>query len=329
MKEIFTKIFIALACVMALAPVFSVHADDYPSKPIVNIVAWAPGGSTDISARLFASFMPKYLGQAMVTENQAGGATLPGTLAMARARPDGYTVGVNWAATWTIRPFILDVPYTMDDFTFIIGIHDQETVLFVRKDSPFKTFEDLIKHIKANPGKLNYGGGVTGSFQHLLGAFLNFRLGVDAEYISQDGNRPTTIAVLGGQLDYAILDVLSVAGELKTGAVRPLVCFQKERIKEYPDTPTIKELGYEELILPQSMMMVGPKGIPADRVKILHDAFKRILEDPEFLKLGTNVGMNVSYRSGEECRQDIANMIKVLTPVIDRIFPDSPASKKK
>lgn len=326
MKNVLAKISIALASVMVLstASVASAApvrlADGYPTKPVVNIVSWAAGGATDIGQRLVANFFPRYLDTTMVIENQAGGAAVPGTTAIARARPDGYTIGVNWTASWTLRPFILDVPYTIDDFVFIIGMIDQVNFLLVRGDSPFKTLDDLVRYAKANPGKLNFSGGAAGAFQHMVGATLAHKAGFQAEHIPYDGSRPAGVALLGGNLDFAIIEPANVTAELKAGTLRALCSFQSGRVAQDPDVPTARELGFD-VVFPQTQVIVGPKGIPADRVQALHDAFKQVFENPEFLKLASNAGLDIVYKPGEVCRQEIIDTIKMVEPIIDQIFP--------
>ncbi len=316
---------LVLALVMVLSSAAAAFAapakDNFPNKPIVNIVSWAAGGTTDIGQRLVASILPKYLGQTMVIENQAGGAAVPGTTAIAKAKADGYTIGVNWNASFTLRPAILKVPYKADDYVFIIGMLNQWNVLAVRADSPFKTLDDLIKYAKANPGKLNYsGGGGSASYQQMLAAVLAKQAKFEAEMVSYDGSRPAVIALLGGNLDFVVAEPGNMMGEIKSGQVRVLCNFENRRLEILPDVPSLKELGYD-VYFPQSQIIIGPKGIPADRVKILHDAFKKTFEDPEFLRLAKNAGLEIQYKSGEEVKKDIEDTIKKLTPILKEIFP--------
>ena len=335
MKKNFANISIALACVMVLASASSSHAafprtaDGYPSKPIVNILPYPAGGGLDISLRLIASFIPKYLGQPMVVDNQPGGSSVPGTLATGKANPDGYTIGTSTYSLFTIRPFVLTLPYTQDDFSYIIGMFDQRQVLAVRTDAPFKTFEDLIKHAKANDGKLNYTGGGNSSLQHILGEWLGLKAGFKAEFIPYDGARPSAVALLGGRVDYAILALENVKPELEAGSFRLLACFQNERLMEAPNVPTIAELGYGEVMMPQTQMMIAPKGMPADRVKIVHDAVKQVLEDPEFQAMLAKTNVEILYKSGATCLQEIVDLKKTLSSFIYELFPEFKKTLKK
>jgi tripartite-type tricarboxylate transporter receptor subunit TctC len=319
-KNVVKALLIVLTMVLATNSVTFAAEGKYPVKPITNIVSWAAGGTTDISQRLLASVLPKYLGQTMVIENQAGGAAVPGTTAIAKAAPDGYTVGVNWGASWTLRPFILDVPYKMEDFVFIVGMCNQKMILCVNADSPFQTLEDVIKYAKDNPGELNYGAGDTASYQHLVAAAFAHEVGIEAEMIPYNGSRPSVVAMMGKNLDYCVVEPGNVLAETQAGKIRVLCAFDNERIKELPDVPTAKERGFN-LSFPQSQCIVGPAGIPVERVKILHDALKATLTDPDFLKLAANAGLEIEYKSGEEVQAEIMATIRQIQPIIAKIFP--------
>ena len=318
---------IGLALVFLLATASTVFAadktaDGFPAKPVVNIVSWSAGGTTDIGQRLVGSILPKYLGQTMVVENQPGGAAVPGTTAIAKSKPDGYTIGVNWGASWTLRPYLIKVPYKKEDFTFIIGMLTQRNLLCVRNDSPFKTLDDLVEFARANPGKLNWGGGVAASYQHLTGAAFLEAAKLKAEMIPYDGSRPSVVALLGGNVDFAVVEPGNMIVEERAGQLRVLCVFEKERLAQFPDAPTAIEKGFN-VNYPNTQCIVGPAGMPADRVKILHDALKKTFEDPEFLKLAANAALEIEYKSGEEVSAEIDQIIRELDPIIGNIFPNA------
>ena len=138
---------LALSLILAAAMLPTIpqgaQADAFPTKPIQNIVAWAPGGSSDMSQRLVANHIAKYLGQPMVIVNKPGGAAVPGTTEIARSKNDGYTIGMNWYASFVLRPYVLKVPYKIEDYIFMLGMVRQRNVVAVRSDSPYKTLQDL------------------------------------------------------------------------------------------------------------------------------------------------------------------------------------------
>jgi tripartite-type tricarboxylate transporter receptor subunit TctC len=290
----------------------------FPTKPIQNIVAWAPGGSSDMSQRLVANYIQKYLGQPMVIVNKPGGAAVPGTTEIARSKNDGYTIGMNWYASFVLRPYLLKVPYKIEDYTFMLGMVRQRNVVAVRSDSPFKTLKDLIDYAKKNPKKLTFSGSPTASWQHLAGMHLNQIAGIETQFVPYDGGRPSAVALLGGHIDYIVGQPVEFSAELKAGQFRMLAALENERIPMVPDVQTATELGYK-VAHPHMMIIVGPAGIAADRVKKIQDAYKAVLADKEFLKTADEMGLEVEYKSGEEVRKEILQLdavYKALVPTV-------------
>lgn len=282
-------------------------SDDFPNKTITDIVSWSPGGNSDLSQRMISSFIQGYLGQGMVIENQPGGGAVPGTTAIANAKPDGYTIGLNWGASFILRPYVMDVTYKLEDFEYIIGFSVQRNALFVRADAPYNTLEELIAYMKDHPGELTWSGGAAAAFQQLLGAILWDEAGVESAYVPYGGHKDASVALLAGNIDIALIEPASAISELQSGDIKMLCVFEKERLDYYPDVPTAIESGYD-IAYPHTMMIVGPAGIPADRVKKLHDAIKATIEDEAFLKLANNSNLEIVYKSGEEVRAELEEM---------------------
>lgn len=293
--------------------------EEYPTKPLTNIVSWAAGGSSDMSQRAVANVFQKYFGQTMVIVNKAGGAAVPGTAEIAKSKPDGYTVGMNWYASFILRPYLLDVPYKIEDFTYILGMVRQRNAIAVKDDSPFKTLKDLIDYAKANPNKLKFSGSPTASMQHLIGMDFNNTVGIQTQFVPYDGGRPSAIALLGGHIDYIVGQPTEFAAELKSGQLRLLAAVELTRIPDFPDAPTAIELGYN-VAHPHMMVIVGPKGIPADRVKKIHDAYAAALKDPEFLKICKDMGLEVEYKSGEEVKKEIIELNAKYKDLVPKIL---------
>lgn len=293
--------------------------EEYPTKPLQNIVAWAAGGSSDLSQRAVANVFQKYFGQTMVIVNKAGGAAVPGTAEIAKSKPDGYTIGMNWYASFILRPYLLDVPYKIDDFTYILGMVRQRNAIAVRADSPFKTLQDLVEYAKQNPNKLKFSGSPTASMQHLIGMDFNNTVGIQTQFVPYDGGRPSAIALLGGHIDYIVGQPTEFAAELRSGQIRCLAAIEQTRIPDFPDVPTAIELGYN-IAHPHMMVIVGPKGMPADRVKKIHDAYKAALADPEFLKTCKDMGLEVEYKSGEDVKKEILELNAKYKELIPKII---------
>lgn len=291
----------------------------YPTKPLQNIVAWAPGGAVDMSQRLAANFMEKYFGQSMVVVNKAGGAAVPGTTEIAKAKPDGYTIGMNTYASFVLRPHLVEVPYKIEDYTYIMGMVRQRLVLAVKGDSQFKTLQDLVDYAKANPNKLKFSGCPTASLQHLVGMDFNRQAGTQSQFVPYDGGRPSAVALIGGHLDYIVVQPLEVVNEVKSGQIRILAALEKTRIPDLPDVPTATELGVP-VAHPHMMIIVGPAGIPEDRVKKIHDAYKALMQDPEFLKMAKDAGLEVEYKPGEEIKKEIIEMNKMYKELVPAVL---------
>jgi tripartite-type tricarboxylate transporter receptor subunit TctC len=314
------RVLILVMLVAAMLPASSQSAqtEEFPTKPIQNIVSWAGGGSAEMSQRLIANYITKYLGQPMVVVLQPGGAGVPGTAAIGTAKNDGYTIGMNWYASFVLRPYLLEVPYKINDFTFMLGMVRQRLVVAVRADSPFKTLNDLIDFAKKNPKKLICSGAPTATWQLLASMHMNQIAGIETRFVPYDGERPAAVAMLGGHVDYIVAQPVAFWGEYKAGQFRILAALENERIPKLPDVPTATELGYK-VAHPHMMVIIGPAGIPADRVKKIHDAYKAVLADKEFLKAADDMGLEIEYRPGEEVKKEMLQLdaeFKVLIPTL-------------
>jgi tripartite-type tricarboxylate transporter receptor subunit TctC len=293
---------------------------DYPNKPITSIVAWSAGGATDVSMRMLACVLPIYLnGQSIVVENQAGGAAVPGTNAIAQAKNDGYTIGMNWDASFILRPHIMEVPYTLDDFTYICGIYTQRNCIYVNADSPFKTVEDLVEYAKAHPGELNYSPGAIASYQHLIAEAFLKAADIKAEVVPYDSARPAAVAMMGGNLDFCVLEVPTCYEEYKAGTIRALCTFEADRPAALPDIPTALESGYD-VSFPNCQNIIGPAGMPKEAVEKLALAVKECLSDPEYIKMAENAGMELNYKTGEELYQDILKVSAEIEAIAKEIM---------
>lgn len=282
----------------ASAPVAADPAQPYPNKPVKCIVPFTAGGGTDVIARMMGSLFPTYIGgQSLIVENQAGGASVPGTLAVA-TEADEYTLGYSWQAAWTLRQFILDTGYTMDDFTIICGVELQHNGIFVPADSPFQTLQELVDYAKANPGQLTYSTGPAASYQELVANAFIDASGMDAYNIPYEGARQAALGMLAGDLDFTLLQATTYTSELSDGSVRMLCNFEDETYKE--GVPTIAECGYDGVTFVHRGVVYGPANMSEEAVTKLEAAFKGICEDPTFLKLAGNSQADIQFVGHEE-----------------------------
>jgi len=284
----------AIAVVLACAT--PVIAQTFPAKPITMIVPWPAGGSTDTHMRKFSDIASRYLGQQIVVENRpGGGGTLgPGTMAQT-AKPDGYTLSQLPMGAFRI-PHMQKVAWDpIRDFTYIIGVTGYTFGVVVRSDSPLKSFRELLDYAKANPGKMNYGSTGTGTSPHLLMEEVALKTGVAFLHVPFKGNAELTQALMGGHI-MAQSDASGWGRFVDAGTFRLLVTFGSERTKRWPTVPTAKELGLG-IVSNSPYGIVGPKGMDAGVVRILHGGFKKAIEDPEHLKMLEQLDQVLWYQS--------------------------------
>jgi len=304
--------------VLAAALAFSAaaQAQAFPSKPITLICPWPAGGSTDVHLRKFAEIAQKHLGQPVLIDNKPGGSGMIGPANMAKlARPDGYTL-----SQLPITAFRLPHQRKVDwdalaDFTYIIGISGYTFGVVVKADSPFRSFKELIDYARANPGKLSYGSTGTGTSPHLLMEEVAMKTGTQFLHVPFKGNADSTQALMGGHV-MAQSDATGWGRHVDAGTFRLLVTFGEKRTKW--NAPTARELGID-IVSYSPYGFVGPKGMDAQVVKTLHDAFRKTLDDPEHLKVLQSLDQVYWYKSSEEYAQWASATLKAERATIERV----------
>ena len=283
----------ALACLGIPAAL----AQGFPNRPITLICPWPAGGSTDTHLRKLAELAGKHLGQPVIVENKPGfGGNLGPSAMAASARPDGYTI-----SQLTISAFRLPHMQKVDwdplrDYTYIIGVSGYAFGVVVKSDSPFKTFNDLLGYAKAHPGELSYGSTGNGTSPHLLMEEVGNKAGVKFLHVPFKGNADSTQALMGGHV-MAQSDSTSWGKFVDAGTFRLLATFGDERTRW--GAPTAKELGYD-VVSYSPYGIVGPKGMDPKVVKVLHDAFKKAIDDPENRKVLQQLDQVYWYKSTDD-----------------------------
>jgi len=268
----------ALLIVLTLAPA---QAQNFPARPVTLIVPWPAGGTTDVVMRALATATEKHLGQSLVIENRGGAAgTLgPGHMA-ANAKPDGYTVA-QIPITVFRYPFMRKTSFDpAKDFTYVISLTGYTFGVVVRRDAPWKTFSDLLADAKANPGKINYGTPGAGTSLHVTMEQIARQQGIKWTHVPFKGNAESTTALLGGHIA-VLADSTGWAQLVNSGELRLLVTWGVGRTKNWPDVPTLQEVGID-IVSNSPFGIAGPAGMDAGVVKVLHDAFKRGMEEPSY-----------------------------------------------
>lgn len=294
----------------------SALAQSFPSKPITLICPWPPGGSSDIHLRKMAELAGKRLGQAIVVENKPGGSGMNGPATMAKtAKGDGYTISQLTITAFRV-PHMQKVDWDpLTDFTYVIGVAGYTFGIVVRSDSPFQSFRDLIEYAKANPGKLSYGTPGTGTSLHLAMEEIAARTGVEFLHVPFKGQAESATALMGGHI-MAQVDSTGWARQVDAGSFRLLATLGDKRTRW--NAPTVKELGIDT-VSNSPYGFVGPKGMPPQIVKTLHDAFKSAMDDPENLKILQQLDQLYWYKSSDEYRQWAAQMLIAERATIERV----------
>ncbi|MBL8384358.1 MAG: tripartite tricarboxylate transporter substrate binding protein [Burkholderiales bacterium] len=267
----------AAAAGLAAAPGL-VRAQAFPTRPIKYICPWPAGGSTDIVMRAFAESAGKALGQTVLVENKPGAGGTLGAIEMVNARPDGYTLAQLPISVFRI-PHMQKVQFdTLRDFTWIACLTGYTFGFVVRADSPIRSIKDLVDYARANPGKFTYGNTGTGTSPHLAVEEFAQKAGIQLQPVPYKGNAENMQAVLGGHVMGAS-DATGWGPHVDAGKLRLLATYGSKRTKRWPNVPTLDELGYKT-ISDSPFGVCGPKGMDPGVVKVLHDAFKKTLDDP-------------------------------------------------
>ncbi|GAA4403819.1 Bug family tripartite tricarboxylate transporter substrate binding protein [Quisquiliibacterium transsilvanicum] len=275
---------VAAATVLSGTAAAPALAETFPSRPITLVIPFPPGGATDTQFRALASAASKELGQPIVVSNRAGvGGTL-GPVTMARtAAPDGYTVAVLPGTLYRLPHLLKSADWDPTrDFTYIVGLTAYSFAITVAADSPWKTVPDMLAAAKAKPDQYSYGTVGTGSTGHIASSRLLKAAGVKMNFVPFKGAAEQQLALIGGHID-----MVGDAGwgvQAKAGKIRPLALMAEKRAKNWPDVPTLKELGYDIVAL-STLGIGGPKGMDPAVVKVLHDAFRKASKDPAFLEI--------------------------------------------
>ncbi len=291
-------------------------AQAFPSKPVVLIVPWPAGGSSDIYFRKLGEIAARHLAQPVVIENRPGGSGMNGPATMAKtARPDGYTISQLTITAFRV-PHMQKVDWDpLADFSYIIGVAGYTFGIVVRADSPFKSFGDLIAYARANPGKLSYATPGTGTSLHLAMEDIAAKTGVQFLHVPFKGYADGATALMGGHVMVQV-DSTGWARQVDAGTQRLLATLGDKRSRW--NAPTVSELGIDT-VSNSPFGLVGPKGVPPQGVKALHDAFKAAMDDPENRKMLQTLDQSYWYKSSQDYARWAAETLKAERATIERV----------
>jgi len=290
----------ALCGLLALVIVGGAWGTEFPTRPIALVMSLG-GGGADLAYRKLAQAAEKELGQSVVVLSKPGaGGTLGAAQMAMTAKPDGYTVAASFAGLLR-QPRLQKVEWDpIRDFTWIIGLGGYTFAIGVREDSPFRNLQEMVAWAKANPGRLTYGTPGQGTSPHLLMETLARLAGFEAVHVPFKGGADVTTAMLGGHVMVNVNSVPSIVQHVEAGKARFLAIFNKERHPKLSVVQTAKEQGYD-IVYSAPYGLVGPRNMPSEVVKRLHDAFKVALNDPSTQALLVNTLYDhIEYRSTED-----------------------------
>ncbi|GGX28509.1 MFS transporter [Pigmentiphaga litoralis] len=270
-------------------------AQAYPSKPVHVIVPSAPGGTADFLGRILSTKMSEALGVPFVVENRAGAGTNIGNDYVAKSAPDGYTLLVNGITLATNKALFSRLPYDpIKDFAPIISVGAMSNVIAVTPDSPARDLKQFIAMAKAKPGTFNYGSPANGSSGHLSGVLLASATGVDIVHLAYRGNAQATTDLLGGSLQFGIVNTPVAVPFVNSGKLRPLAVTSAKRSPLMPDVPTVSEVLGVPYELTGWFGLLAPAGTPPEIIEKLQTVAGRILASPAMQTAITNGGADAT-----------------------------------
>ena len=307
-----------IAALAVITPATAVFSQGYPNKPVKLQVPFAPGGTTDIIARIMSEPLGKALGQNVIVENKVGGGGVVGANETSKAAPDGYSLGMATVSTTAANPAINPkMPYNVaTDFTPIINIAATPNVIAVHPSFPAKNYAEFVAELKKNPGKYSYSSSGVGGIGHLQTELWKGLQGVFLTHIPYSGAGPALRDTVGGQVQIIFDNVPSALPHITAGRLIAVAVAAPQRLASMPNVPTFKELGLEPVNRMAYYGIYGPKGLPKDIVDKVNAGVRKALEDPAIRKRIEDTGSIVLGNTPEQFAAQMKDELVVYQKVV-------------
>ena len=319
-----TKFSFSALLILCLAfPSIFCQAAEYPSKPITLLVGYAPGGGTDLAARLISGYFSKKWGQQLLVVNKPGGNLVPCVLELYKAKPDGYTLMVDTNGASSIQTAIMrNLPFKLEDRIFLTNFLINPTFYFCGANKPWKTLKEAADYAKKDPGNFKWAAlDISSTTTLSLIQFLD-AIGVDilkTKKMDFKGGPEVMVAGANGEVDFANYGIGPALPLIESGKIRPLALISPQRIKRLPNLPTVKEEGFPGLTAAQWCGISGPPKLPKEIAAKWDQEMKKAAADPEFTASIEKLGMLVHYLPSEAYKKMVWEEMKLFTELAEKI----------
>lgn len=314
MNKTLTRMAIAASVALGIAAGPTL-AQAFPDKPVTMLIGFRPGGAVDTTGRLIAEKMSQHLGQPVTAVTKAGGGGTVMAAELINAEPDGYTIGMGASAAYTLAPQLnKDLPFKIDDFDHLATLTYPSDAIVIKADSPYNTLEEVIAAHKESGEPITFASQVSAS--RLMADAIAKSTGVEFRVVPVKGGAVGIKEVLGGHIDMT----WSGSGwteQVRAGTMKPLATMAAERLPDYPDIPTLMELGIDFSFV-DTFMLSAPKGVPQERVDILVEAISKAINDPSVQDtLRTKIGLQTKYRDPAETTAFLHEQHETVAPLVE------------
>jgi tripartite-type tricarboxylate transporter receptor subunit TctC len=319
MRSASATLIAALLAVLLIAPAASAAETDWPVRPVRIVAPSTPGGAADLFGRLLADKLGEILGERFYVDNRPGGGGLIGAQVTANAPPDGYTLVTSSIAYHAIAPAVSPNPGfdPVRDFTHVAYLGGPPNVFIVNPALGVRSLKDLVA--LAQTRSLDYVSPGTGTLGHLLVEYFSQRAGIKLQHIPHKGSAQAMMDLLAGNVMFGTMTFSSAAGQIRAGKVLPLAMSSKQRVREFPDVPTLRELGYDDIVANTWYGISGPAGLPQPIVAKLHGAAAKFLDLPDVRERFEKDAIEAEPMTTQEFTQFLAGEVAKWGPIAKRL----------